>query len=303
MFFHQWGLLRSYAHEHGVEIIGDIPIYVSPDSSDVWFEPKWFRLDADLSPTEVAGCPPDAFSEDGQLWGNPLYDWGCMREEGYSWWIRRIAHQFEIYDVLRLDHFRGFDAYYAIPRGEATAKNGRWRQGPGIAFFDTVNYALGKRKYIAEDLGFLTDSVAKLLEDSGLPGMKVLQFAFDSREDSDYLPHNYGHNCVAYTGTHDNDTINGWFETAPEEDAEKALRYLRIHEGDSRPKAMMSALLSCTADLAIVTAQDLLELGSEARMNTPATNGGNWQWRMKRGALTVGISAWLREQTELYGRI
>ena len=282
--------------------MGDIPIYVSPDSSDVWANPQWFKLDDELQPIEVAGCPPDGFSENGQLWGNPLYDWDKLRDNGFSWWVSRIAHQFEIFDILRLDHFRGFDAYYAIPRGESTARNGRWLPGPGIDFFNTVNYALGKREYIAEDLGFLTDSVAKLLKESGLPGMKVLQFAFDSREDSDYLPHNYTHNCVAYTGTHDNDTILGWFASAPAADTEKAMRYLRIRENESKPKAMMSALLASTADLAIVTVQDLLELGSEGRMNTPSTNSGNWQWQMKKNALTKAHAKWLKEQTVLYGR-
>lgn len=302
MFFRQWSQLRSYAHEKGVSIIGDIPIYVSPDSTDVWSEPGWFRLNDELMPTEVAGCPPDAFTEDGQLWGNPLYDWGRMREDGFSWWIRRIAHQFEIYDVLRLDHFRGFDAYYAIASGEETARNGRWHKGPGIEFFDTLNYAIGKRSYIAEDLGFLTPTVSKLLDDSGLPGMKVLQFAFDSREDSDYLPHNYNHHCVAYTGTHDNNTINGWFQSISDADRDKAMRYMRVHEGESLPKAMISTLLSCPADLAIVTVQDLLELGSEGRINTPSTNLGNWQWRMKTDDLKPHHAEWLKEQTALYGR-
>lgn len=302
LFFQQWKLLRQYAREKGISIIGDIPIYVSPDSAEVWAAPHLFCLNDELEPIQVAGCPPDAFTEDGQLWGNPLYDWCRMGEDGFSWWISRIAHQFEIYDILRLDHFRGFDSYYAIPHGEDTARNGRWCQGPGIVFFNTINSALGPRDYIAEDLGFLTLPVAKLLADSGLPGMKVLQFAFDSREDSDYLPHNYNQHCVSYTGTHDNDTINGWFQSASEEDRQKAIKYLRIREGESRPKAMMSALLASTANLAIVTAQDLLELGGEARMNTPSTSSGNWLWRMKEGALTPEIASWLREQTVLYGR-
>lgn len=302
LFFSQWKRLREYAHENGIRIIGDLPIYVSPDSAELWSTPHWFRLDDKLTPIEVAGCPPDGFTPDGQLWGNPLYDWGCMREDGFSWWIRRIAHQFEIYDVLRLDHFRGFDAYYAIPHGDETARNGRWRQGPGIDFFSTVNYALGKREYIAEDLGFLTPSVTKLLEDSGLPGMKVLQFAFDSSEDSEYLPHNYIRHCAVYTGTHDNDTILGWFENAPLETRDRAVRYLRIHEGESRAKAMMSALLASAGELAVITAQDILELGSDARMNTPSVSCGNWQWRMKKGALNKEHVNWLREQTTLYGR-
>ncbi len=303
LFHKQWSALKQYAHQNGISIIGDIPIYTAYDSADVWSDPQWFYLDDELLPIEVAGCPPDGFTEDGQLWGNPLYAWDRQRDSGFKWWIARIAHQFELYDVLRLDHFRGFDEYYAIPYGAGNAKNGIWRKGPGIDFFKTVNFALGARNYIAEDLGFLTDSVHKLLAESGLPGMKVMQFAFEPSQDSIYLPHNYTQNCVAYTGTHDNNTISGWFEAAEKGETEKAARYFRMKSEESRPRAMMSALIASAADLVVLQAQDLLELGAEGRMNTPGTTCGNWQWRMKKGALTSKISSWLREQTELYGRI
>lgn len=302
LFFRQWNGLREYAASRGIEFIGDIPIYVSPDSCEIWSEPERFLMDNSFCPIDVAGCPPDRYSEDGQLWGNPLYDWDNMREDGYSWWIRRIAHQFEIYDVLRIDHFRGFDSYYAIPGGAETARNGEWRKGPGMDLFNALNGALGPRRYIAEDLGYLTDSVRELLKDSGLPGMKVLQFAFDSSEDSDYLPHNYPRNCVAYTGTHDNDTIIGWFSGLSAEDAKKAAEYIRFKEGESLPRAMISTLWASVADLAVATMQDVLELGSEARMNLPGTRQGNWRWRMQKGSPGPETSEWLLRITELYGR-
>lgn len=302
LFFKQWGLLKSYAGEKGISIIGDMPIYVAPDSSDLWAQPHLFMLNSELKPTYVAGCPPDGFSENGQLWGNPLYDWEEMEKNGYSWWISRIRHQFEIYDVLRIDHFRGFDEYYTIPYGSDTAKIGRWQKGPGIGLFDAVKAAIGEKQIIAEDLGYLNDSVRKLLRDCGFPGMKVLQFAFDSREDSDYLPHNFSSHCVAYTGTHDNDTISGWFGTAPEADVKKAREYLRIHDDESEAKAMLCALWGSVADLAIAQMQDLLKLGSEGRMNTPSTLGGNWLWRMRPDTDLAEISAWLLRFTELYGR-
>jgi len=259
-------------------------------------------LGNNLMPIEVAGCPPDGFTADGQLWGNPLYNWDEIEKDGYSWWISRIKHQFELYDVLRIDHFRGFDEFYAIPFGASNAKFGVWRKGPGMELFDAIKSALGKKQIIAEDLGFLNDSVRKLLWDSGFPGMKVLQFAFDSREDSDYLPHNFTANCVAYAGTHDNDTIVGWFNSAPAADVKKACDYLRIHEGESLAKAMLCALWSSVAELTVASMQDVLELDGSARMNTPSTLGGNWQWRMKPNANSPELSAWLKHITELYGR-
>ncbi|MEG1773826.1 MAG: 4-alpha-glucanotransferase, partial [Oscillospiraceae bacterium] len=214
LFFRQWKSLKRYANQQGVRFIGDLPIYVATDSADVWSRPDQFLLDDRMNPIEVAGCPPDGFTADGQLWGNPLYRWEAMQADGYVWWIERLRHTTALCDIVRIDHFRGFDSYYAIPAGSATAREGVWRAGPGISFFREMERALGRLPILAEDLGFLTDSVRQLLAESGYPGMKVLQFAFDSREDSDYLPHNYTRHCVVYTGTHDNDTILGWFEGA-----------------------------------------------------------------------------------------
>lgn len=302
LFFRQWKELRSFATEKGISIIGDVPIYVAPDSADVWAAPHLFMLDDNLMPIDVAGCPPDGFSADGQLWGNPLYNWDEIKKDGYSWWIDRINHQFELFDVLRTDHFRGLDEFYSIPFGSENAKLGVWRKGPGMELFVAIKNALGEKEIIAEDLGFLNDSVRKLLRDCGFPGMKVLQFAFDSREDSDYLPHNFVNNCVAYSGTHDNNTIVGWFNSAPEADVEKARDYLRIHESDNVAKAMLCALWGSVADLTIATMQDVLELDVRARMNTPSTLGGNWQWRMKPDTDLTEISSWLKHITELYGR-
>ena len=302
MFFRQWQALKDYANSLGISIIGDIPIYAAPDSADVWASPRYFDLDSQLSPIMVAGCPPDGFTEDGQLWGNPVYNWQTLREDGYHWWIERIAHQFRLYDVLRIDHFRGFDQFYCIPCGSENARNGIWRQGPGMELFRAVNAALGQRRFIAEDLGFLTDSVRRMVEESGYPGMKVLQFAFDSREDSDYLPHNYNKNSVAYTGTHDNDTVNGWFSSAPPADTEKAREYLRISPDESKPFAMLSGLWGSVSELAIAQMQDLLELSGDSRMNTPGTLSGNWRWRMTAPA-GEGLAEKLRAMTALYGRL
>lgn len=302
LFFKQWNALHAYAKERGIDIIGDIPFYVAPDSCDVWAEPSKFKINSQFCPIDVAGCPPDSFAVDGQLWGNPIYDWDKMRADGYAWWIRRIAHQFEIYDVLRIDHFRGFDEYYAIPGDADNARVGEWRKGPGIELFNALNSAIGQRRYIAEDLGFLTDTVRELLRESNLPGMKVLQFAFDSREDSDHLPHNFPTNCVAYTGTHDNDTILGWFEDLSEADSEKATQYMRVSDVKSLPRVMLATLWESVADCAIATMQDILELGGESRMNIPGTRQGNWRWRMRDGALTSELSDRLLHMTELYGR-
>ena len=303
LFFHQWRAFKRYANDQGVSIVGDLPIYVALDSVDVWAKPELFQLDGTLSPTEVAGCPPDGFSADGQLWGNPLFDWEAMERDGFSWWASRIAHQLDTYDLLRIDHFRGFDSYYAIPYGETTARNGRWRQGPGLRFFEAVKEKLGELPVIAEDLGFLTDSVRKLLRDSGFPGMKVLQFAFDSREESDYLPHNYTKNCVVYVGTHDNDTALGWYESANPGDRAFAREYLRLSDQEGCGWGLMRGAWSSVADLAVVTAQDLLDLGSEGRMNIPSTVGENWKWRAPPGAFTPELADRLRRQTKLYGRL
>ena len=303
LFFRQWTALKAYANEKGVKLIGDLPIYVALDSADVWANPGQFQLDKDLKPTEVAGCPPDAFSEDGQLWGNPLFDWEAMERSGYAWWIERIRRQKAFFDLLRIDHFRGFDEYYAIPYGDDTARNGRWKPGPGMKLFRAVEGALGRQAIIAEDLGFLTDSVRQLLRDSGFPGMKVLQFAFDSREESDYLPHNYEKNCVVYVGTHDNDTALGWLETCAPADRAYAEEYLKLTGEEGLNWGLMRGAWSSVAELVIVTAQDLLGLGSEARMNEPSTLGTNWQWRALPGAFTSELARKLRRQTEIYRRL
>ena len=303
-FFLQWKELKEYANEKGIRIIGDLPIYVSLDSVDVWAHPELFQLDEEGTPIEVAGCPPDGFSKDGQLWGNPLYDWKYMEGTNFAWWVRRIEYLCEVYDVLRIDHFRGFAGYYAIPYGEKTAKNGCWRKGPGMKLFSAVEQGIGKRNIIAEDLGHITRDVRELLKDSGFPGMKVLQFAFDSRDDggTEYLPHNYDKHCVAYTGTHDNNTILGWFAEADERDVSYAREYLHMQEGDEPNWAMMDALWKSKAKLTIVTAQDLLGLGSEARMNTPSTVGDNWKWRALPGAFTPELAEKIQKRMETYQR-
>ena len=304
LFIRQWNALKSYANGLGISIIGDVPIYVSGDSADVWANPDQFQLDENGLPTEVAGCPPDGFSADGQLWGNPLFNWDRMKQDGYQWWLRRIAFQFQLYDTLRIDHFRGFDAYYAIPYGDTTAKNGRWRPGPGLDFFKAVNARLGEQDIIAEDLGFLTDSVRELLRDTGYPGMKVLEFAFDSRDTgSDYLPHCYPTHCVAYTGTHDNDTILGWMATAPKKDVSFAKAYLRLSSREGYHWGMMRGAWASPADLAIMQAQDLLGLGTEARMNIPSTLGENWKWRALPGVFTPQLAHRLRREMEVYQRL
>ena len=303
LFFYQWDKLKAYAEENNIKIIGDLPIYVSYDSADVWAHPEEFQLDENLCPIEVAGCPPDGFSADGQLWGNPLFNWDYMKETGYQWWVNRIAYQSKIYDVIRIDHFRGFDEYYAIPYGDSTAKNGHWKPGPGMDLFTTIENKLGKLPIIAEDLGFLTDSVKQLLASTGFPGMKVLEFAFDSRDTgSGYLPHCYPNNCVVYTGTHDNDTILGWFETAPEEFQNNAIRYLRLTKEEGYHIGMMRCAWASVADTAIMQMQDFLGLGVEGRMNTPSTLGGNWTWRCLPGDYNNELADWLHDEMEIYQR-
>ncbi|MBQ7288697.1 MAG: 4-alpha-glucanotransferase [Clostridia bacterium] len=302
-FYRQWEDLKSYANRRGIRIIGDISIYVAMDSADLWANPQQFVVDENGLCPEVAGCPPDAFCEDGQVWGNPLYNWEYMREDGYTFWCNRLRHSQAIYDVTRIDHFRGFDSYFCIPATDTTARGGVWRQGPSIHFFRTMEQQLGELHIIAEDLGHLTDSVRKLLKDTGFAGMKVLQFAFDSREESDYLPHNYNHHCVVYTGTHDNDTILGWMVNTEPEDVAFARRYLRLNEQEGANWGMMACALASVADTAILLMQDLLDLGSDARMNRPATLGQNWQWRMKYDAADSRLAEKLYSLTKLYGRL
>lgn len=305
MFDVQWKKLKSYANERGIRIIGDIPIYVAFDSADAWANPKLFQFDDNCNPVAVAGCPPDAFSATGQLWGNPLYDWEYHKKTGYKWWMKRMEACFERYDVVRIDHFRAFDAYYSIPAGAKTAQTGSWEPGPGYGLFAAMKKKLGERRVIAEDLGFLTPSVLELVKETGYPGMKVLQFAFDSREESDYLPHNYPHNCVVYTGTHDNDTTLGWYSVLVEQDKELCKKYLRLEGCDDREAAweILRAALGSVADLAVIPMQDYLGLGSEARINIPSTLGNNWKWRMKRDACTEELSWKIRDMVKLYGRI
>ena len=304
-FDRQWKKLHAYANEQGVKIIGDIPIYVAFDSADTWAAPQMFQFDENNEPTGVAGCPPDAFSATGQLWGNPLYDWEYHKNTGYEWWIRRIEYCLKMYDVVRIDHFRGFDEYYSIPYGEKTAINGKWMPGPGMDLFRAIEEKLGRPEIIAEDLGFLTPSVLQLLKDSGFPGMKVLQFAFDARESSNYLPHTYPTNCVVYTGTHDNDTTRGWYHEVGKYARDFAKEYMckpRLDE-DSLAGDFISLAMGSVADLCVIPMQDYLGLGSEARINIPSTLGGNWMWRMKKGQFDGAMAEEVFRVTKLYGRI
>lgn len=304
MFYSQWQALKHYANQQEIRIIGDLPIYVALDSVDVWSCPQEFQLDENLLPTEVAGCPPDGFSATGQLWGNPLFDWDSMAKTGYAWWVRRIKHMCSIYDVVRIDHFRGFAGYYAIPYGEATAQNGRWREGPGYALFAAIKKKLGSPRIIAEDLGFLTEDVTALLKQCGYPGMKVLEFAFDPREPSNYLPHNYTENCICYTGTHDNETLMQFCENlSPESDA-YAREYLGIGPDDDLPDAIIDAGMQSKANLFVAQIQDYLRLGAEARMNEPGTlKPQNWRWRLTPGQLTDALAEKIARLTNAAKRV
>ncbi len=301
-FDSQWQALRAYAHEKGIGIIGDIPIYAAMDSADTWSEREVFYLNKDGSPIDVAGCPPDAFSATGQLWGNPLYRWDYQEKTHFDWWKRRLSHTAQLYDIVRIDHFRGLAGYYAIPAGEKTAEHGQWRKGPGLAFFEAVRESLGSSKWILEDLGFLTPDVLRLRKAVGAPGMKVLQFAFDSREESDYLPHNYDKNCIVYTGTHDNDTMTGWMKSASKADVAFSKKYLNIRKKKEASWKYNREAYASVASLAIIPIQDFLCLGSEARINTPSTLGENWTWRLKDDALTHELATRIRELTILYSR-
>lgn len=303
-FHEQWTKVKEYAHEKGIQIVGDVPIYVAFDSADTWANPELFQLDEKNLPLGVAGCPPDAFSATGQLWGNPLYNWAYHKKTGYDWWLKRIAYCFDLYDIVRIDHFRGFDEYYSIPYGDETAVNGHWEKGPGMDLFNTVKEKLGELDIIAEDLGFLTESVFQLLKDSGYPGMKVLQFAFDPSEDSDYLTYKYQRNCVVYTGTHDNDTTAGWFEKLSDGDKNVALRYMNSFYTPKEEQHwdLIALAMRSTADTCIIPVQDFLGLGSEARINMPSTLGDNWKWRMTKGAFSEELKEKIRRMTKLYGR-
>ena len=302
LFFRQWNALREYAHEQGVAIIGDLPIYVSMDSADVWAEPAFFQLDSNGYPTETAGVPPDCFSRDGQLWGNPLYRWEAMKADGYGWWIRRVDGAAKLYDMLRIDHFRGLESYWAVPYGDTTAKNGHWVKGPGMDLLQVLLNWFPQMQFIAEDLGFLTPEVRELLADSGLPGMKVLEFAFDSREPSSYLPHLYTPHCVCYTGTHDNAPLPAWKEEADPDDLALAVQYLGLNEEEGFHWGVLRGGMSSVAELFVAQMQDYLGLGAESRLNTPGTPVGNWQWRLHPGQLTAALSRRMAHMARLYGR-
>ena len=314
-FYTQWNALKAYANGKGVRLVGDIPIYVSPDSSDLWTHPELFQTDGEMHLTQVAGCPPDAFAADGQLWGNPLYDWAYHKKTGYAWWVRRVRHALGIYDLLRIDHFRGFDTYWAIPADSTTARTGKWENGPGMELFDALEAALGKLPIIAEDLGELFPSVRKLLADSTFPGMKVLQFAF-SGGDSEYLPHNHVKNSVVYPGTHDNTTLTDWWENGASE-KEKAAAAAYLHLTGVKPTAkelaairtddvriaLLRAALGSVADRAIIPMYDWLGLGAEAHLNTPGKLGGNWAWRAADGFAAKALAKTIHDECSVYCRV
>ena len=302
-FNEQWSALKKYANKRGIEIIGDIPIYVALDSADVWSNPKQFQLDDNYVPKAVAGVPPDAFSEDGQLWGNPLYDWDYMKKTDYTWWKQYLGKALERYDTVRIDHFRGFESYFAIPYGDENAKGGKWVKGPDTDLFDALKAQFGKKlPIIAEDLGVITPAVRKMLKSTDFPGMKVLQFAFDSDNTNAFLPHNITSNCVIYTGTHDNDTIMGWLENSDETTVKHAKDYLNFQNDNGFNWAMMKAAMASVADTCILMMGDLLGLDSKGRINTPSTLGDNWQWRIKGECINDWLANILKENTVLYGR-
>jgi 4-alpha-glucanotransferase len=305
-FFRQWKALKKYCNERGIEIIGDIPIFVSHDSADVWANPELFDLDEKGNARTIAGVPPDYFSETGQCWGNPLYRWDVMEQTGFRWWIDRVKYMLDVVDIIRLDHFRGFEAFWEIPAGATTAVHGRWVKGPGDSLFNALHRSLGKLPFIAEDLGYITPGVHELRDRWGFPGMRILQFAFgDQSTQNPHKPYNFIPNCFAYTGTHDNDTTAGWFSDKPDSpcrsEKEAALRYMGSNGADP-VWDFIRLLLSSSAGAAIIPMQDLLELGSEARMNRPSTTGGNWLWRLREDQLRHDLAAKLREMKQLYGR-
>ncbi len=302
-FYKQWYALKRYANSAGVELIGDIPIYCAYDSVEVWLHPELFELDENKKPINVAGCPPDAYAEEGQLWGNPLYDWKRMQLNGYNWWIKRIAHATDIYDVLRIDHFRGLASYYSIPYGDENAVNGFWRPGPGMELFNSANYWLGRKRIIAEDLGFITEDVGKLLKDSGYPGMKVLQFAFDPSAKCEYLPCNFeSSGYICYTSTHDSDTALGWAQKLKGKELEFCMEYMGIEDRTKIPDGLLRLAWSSIADVAIAQPQDLLGLGNEARINVPSTVGLNWRWRISGEDLSEEFCERLSGLTMIYNR-
>ncbi len=303
IFFRQWDRFHRYCNKNGIQLIGDIPIYVSPDCADVWAQPELFELDERRNPSRVAGVPPDYFSATGQLWGNPLYDWGAMKKDNYKWWLKRIGKAGDCFDMLRIDHFRAFDTYYAIPYGHKTAEHGTWEKGPGMDLFNAIKNDLGDVNIIAEDLGDIFDSVKELLKDSGFPGMRVLQFGFNPEyNDNDHLPHSYPENCVAYTGTHDNATIMQWYKEADDKSRAMAKRYLKPRFLERMNFCFIRNVYASPARLAIIPMQDVIGLGKEGRMNVPSTLGGNWNWRMPNGATTAARADKLCDLAETYFR-
>ena len=304
IFYRQWSALLDYAHKKNIRVIGDVPIYVPLDSVEVGADPQLIQLDEDLAPTAVAGCPPDAFSEDGQLWGNPLYRWDVMEKDGFSWWMDRLGAAGERYDVIRLDHFRGFEAFWSIPYGDKTAKGGKWIKGPGMAFINALKKNLPERDFIAEDLGYLTQEVLDLRDDSGYPGMKVLGFAFDSRDPSEYLPYCYDPNTVCYTGTQDNMTTKQWFDTAGKDALAYAKEYMALNDCEGPVWGMIRTAMSSVSNLCVIPMQDFLELGAEGRMNFPGTmTDANWTWRAEENFDSPALAKKIHAMTKLYGRL
>ena len=301
-FNRQWNALKSYANENGIEIVGDIPIYCALDSVEAWSEPKLFWFDRKRRPVRVAGCPPDAFSPTGQLWGNPLYDWEYHKKTGYKWWINRIESATRLYDIVRIDHFRGFESYYTIPYGNEDATVGDWKKGPNYELFRLAEEQLGKLNIIAEDLGFITPEVREMLDNCGYPGMKVLQFGFSDGE-NEHLPHNFTTtNCFAYTGTHDNETLNGWVETLDKQSLKFAKKYLNVKKKSDIPMAVVRMAWASVADVAVAQMQDFLDSPKNARMNTPSTLGDNWQFRTKESDFTPELAKKIRKLNKLYNR-
>ena len=301
-FFKQWRKLKDYANSKGIKIIGDIPIYISEDSSDIWSNPKLFKLNSKGEPITVAGCPPDNFSPTGQMWGNPIYDWGYLESTGYKWWIDRLKESLKLFDVIRLDHFRGFESYWEVPYGYPTAEFGKWTKGPGMKLFNYIKEKLGNVEIIVEDLGYLTDDVINFRIETGYPGMKILQFGF-CENGNDHTPYNYNNNCVVYTGTHDNDTIRGWIEvTGSSDEINRMKKYFGINSSNNLNWEFIRGAWSSVCNISITTVQDLLNLGNESRMNYPSVVGGNWIWRMKKNVLTDALARKLCYFTQLYGR-
>lgn len=303
-FYKQWNNLKAYINNLGIEIIGDMPIYVAEDSADVWGNPEAFLLNKNtLKPLKVAGCPPDIFAATGQLWGNPIYDWCYMGKTDYKWWVDRIRQSLNLYDVLRIDHFKGFESYWSIPYGDLTAENGEWVKGPGIKVFNAIKDELGEVNIIAEDLGTLTEETIKLRNDTGFPGMKILTFGFDSDSSNPFLPHNYEKNFIVYTGTHDNDTVRGWIEkTALKEEVQRAITYLGLNKEEGYNWGFIRGAWSSIANISMAQMQDFLNLGNEARINLPSTLGNNWRWRVRKDALTDQLAEKIHQITRTYGR-